>query len=291
MEDAGANAQGWTVDVADFRRLASFGEVEDHKLTVAAAENNNNTNNNNGNGNNNNGDNNNGNNNNNANNNNNNNANNNNNNGNNNNNNGNNNNGGGPPTLILLIQFLTSSALDGGVEIKWVTGTEYRTAGFNILRSDKNQPDRIRRNEKLIPGAGSPTRGTEYRFTDRDPRPNIPYDYWLEEIELDGTRRVYGPVEGMWVLKYALRPAAPNPMAKGTVIRYDVPVSSQVVLRVYDVTGRMVRELVNAKVPLGTHSVLWDGRDHDGQLMPSGVYFTRMAAGDFSEAKKLVVLR
>jgi hypothetical protein len=172
-----------------------------------------------------------------------------------------------------------------------MTGSEYLTAGFNVLRSAIGQPDRIRLNDVLIQGAGSPTRGAEYRFADRDVRANIGYHYWLEEVELSGARRLYGPVEGRWTLDFALRPAAPNPVKAGTVIRYDIPVTSKVLIRVYDVSGRMVRELLNAKVPLGTHSVVWDGRDGEGHLMPAGVYFTRMVAGDFTEAKKLVVLR
>ena len=42
---------------------------------------------------------------------------------------------------------------------------------------------------------------------------------------------------------------------------------------------------------MGTHAVTWDGRDSDSHLLPSGIYFTRMTAGNFTDTRKLVLLR
>ncbi|MEZ4388810.1 MAG: FlgD immunoglobulin-like domain containing protein [Candidatus Krumholzibacteriia bacterium] len=65
---------------------------------------------------------------------------------------------------------------------------------------------------------------------------------------------------------------APNPANPGTVISYDVPRATRVVMRVVDVRGRVVRTLVDGWRPAGAHRAFWDGRDGDGREAASGVY-------------------
>jgi hypothetical protein len=62
-------------------------------------------------------------------------------------------------------------------------------------------------------------------------------------------------------------------------------------LEVYDVMGRQVRVLSKGVLPAGSHEVMWDRRDSRGVLVPSGVYFYRLTAGDYQEEKKMVALR
>ena len=64
----------------------------------------------------------------------------------------------------------------------------------------------------------------------------------------------------------------PNPANPGTVIGYDLPRASQVVLRMIDVRGRVVRTLVDGWRPAGAHRAFWDGRDNAGRAAASGVY-------------------
>lgn len=83
----------------------------------------------------------------------------------------------------------------------------------------------------------------------------------------------------------------PNPFASQTQIRYDLPSSGAVRLVVYDASGRMVRTLVDADgVTAGPHSVLWDGRDDHGRVVPSGVYSYRLDAGGQELHQKMVRL-
>ena len=67
----------------------------------------------------------------------------------------------------------------------------------------------------------------------------------------------------------------------------DVPVK----LSVYNVTGRRVARLVDARRTAGTYEAVWDGRGSDGQRVAPGVYFARLEAGDVRETRKVVVLR
>lgn len=90
----------------------------------------------------------------------------------------------------------------------------------------------------------------------------------------------------------ALFQNVPNPFNPITVIRYDIPAGgAKVWLTVYDVLGRRVRTLVDGPESAGEKSIEWNGRNDRGELVATGVYFLRMQAGDFSQTRKLVVLR
>jgi len=93
-------------------------------------------------------------------------------------------------------------------------------------------------------------------------------------------------------VKFALAANIPNPFNPQTTIHYDIPAGgADVNLSIYDVAGRLVRELVNEHRAAGTWSVQWNGDDERGQRVASGVYFYRMHAGDFVEKKKMVLLK
>jgi len=84
---------------------------------------------------------------------------------------------------------------------------------------------------------------------------------------------------------------APNPFNPVVVARYTLAQREHVTLRVFDVRGRMVRELVNSSLGAGNYSARWDGRTNSGGIAPSGVYFMRLDAGTYSAIKKLVLLK
>jgi hypothetical protein len=92
-------------------------------------------------------------------------------------------------------------------------------------------------------------------------------------------------------LSFALRQNSPNPFAVGTSIGYVIPEEGQVTLRIFNVTGRLVRTLVNGPVPAGQNSVVWDGRDSRGRRLSSGVYFYRLESETKSLTKKSLILR
>jgi flagellar hook assembly protein FlgD len=60
---------------------------------------------------------------------------------------------------------------------------------------------------------------------------------------------------------------------------------------VYDVSGKLVRELVDEVQPPGGYSVKWNGRNDGGSMVGSGVYFCRMTAGEFSRSIKIVLVK
>ena len=84
---------------------------------------------------------------------------------------------------------------------------------------------------------------------------------------------------------------SPNPFRGSTLVRFAVPQSGPVDVSVFDVTGRLVANLVNGSLAAGPHSVSWDGSDSQGNRVASGIYLYRIQAGGESLTKDMVHLR
>ena len=87
-------------------------------------------------------------------------------------------------------------------------------------------------------------------------------------------------------VSYELKQNFPNPFNPTTNIQYNIPKTSQVSLRIYDVLGRLVQTLVNTEQKPGSYSVTFNA-----QNFASGVYFYQINAGSFSQTKKLMLLK
>jgi hypothetical protein len=85
--------------------------------------------------------------------------------------------------------------------------------------------------------------------------------------------------------------AAPNPFAQSTTIRFDAPRIDRTQITIHDVSGRLVRTLVNGNELLPANSVSWDGLDSDARELPSGVYFARIRTGAEVQTEKLIKLK
>jgi len=85
---------------------------------------------------------------------------------------------------------------------------------------------------------------------------------------------------------YSLSQNYPNPFNPITIIKYELPVTDYVRINIYDILGRKVETIVNEKQVAGYHQVTWNASNK-----PSGIYFYRIQAGDYAEAKKMVLLK
>jgi outer membrane receptor for ferrienterochelin and colicin len=86
--------------------------------------------------------------------------------------------------------------------------------------------------------------------------------------------------------RYALSQNYPNPFNPTTLIRYEIPRTSHVTVRLYNIIGQQVAELVNATQDAGRYQVTVQG-----SALPTGIYFYRLSAGSFTQTKKLTLLR
>jgi hypothetical protein len=91
---------------------------------------------------------------------------------------------------------------------------------------------------------------------------------------------------------YHLSQNYPNPFNPSTRIEFALPNAQRVDLAIYDVHGRMVKELIDYReYAPGTYTVDWDGTDSEGRKVATGVYFSRMQAGSYSTTRKMSLIK
>jgi len=86
----------------------------------------------------------------------------------------------------------------------------------------------------------------------------------------------------------------PNPFNASTTITYTVPEmpeSGSLRLDIFDIQGRLIRTLAQGTAAAGSHQILWNGTNEQGEMVPSGIYFYRLQAGSFQEIKRMVMLK
>jgi flagellar hook assembly protein FlgD len=94
--------------------------------------------------------------------------------------------------------------------------------------------------------------------------------------------------------RFRLASISPNPFRAATEITYAVPSGegqAAVRIAIYDCRGRHVRTLIDAEKAGGMHHAVWDGRDHMGHEMASGIYYCRATSGGISISRQIVLLR
>jgi hypothetical protein len=88
-----------------------------------------------------------------------------------------------------------------------------------------------------------------------------------------------------------LFPPFPNPFYRTTQIHYLLDKEKRVVIEIYDITGRIVKVLINETQKRGRYTANWDGSDNTGKLVANGVYICRFIAGDYQKTTKLIFQR
>jgi subtilisin family serine protease len=200
------------------------------------------------------------------------------------------------PIAVELSAFEARWSEQGSVVIEWTTESESKTAGFFVQRSDNLYSDFVRIHDHLITakGAGS------YQFVDSYTPEKVCF-YRLEEIRLDGRSSFYKPArlslsagaaeETSIPFTFSLQQNYPNPFNPTTQIEYSIPNDEFVTLAVFDLHGRIVKQLVHQQQSKGFYSVTWDGRDHVGKNAASGNYIYRLHAGEKTVVRKMILMR
>lgn len=91
--------------------------------------------------------------------------------------------------------------------------------------------------------------------------------------------------------KTELLSAYPNPFNPATVIEFTLRKKDHVTIEIFNIAGQKVRTLINSKLDMGKHSILWEGENDQGRRLSSGVYFYRMSASGYRKTKKTLMVK
>ncbi|HHV37043.1 MAG TPA: T9SS type A sorting domain-containing protein [Candidatus Cloacimonetes bacterium] len=83
----------------------------------------------------------------------------------------------------------------------------------------------------------------------------------------------------------------PNPFNPETTISFNLPRAENVLLNIYNIKGQLVRTLVDGSLPSGAHSLVWDGKNHGGELVSSGIYSYRISVAGEQQTKKMLLIK
>ena len=92
-------------------------------------------------------------------------------------------------------------------------------------------------------------------------------------------------------LEFSMYQNYPNPFNPATIFRYDLPKNTNVKLTIYDLMGKIVKNLVSDQQNPGYKLIQWNSTNNKGQPVSAGMYFYTIQAGEFRQTKKMVLLR
>jgi hypothetical protein len=193
---------------------------------------------------------------------------------------------GGDQILPVELNSFTGHLENNSIMLEWSTQTELNNSGFEIERkSGNNQFTKI----GFVPGFGTSIEQQNYYFSDVNLNPGK-YSYRLKQIDHSGNYK-YSDIIDFEILSpissFQLDQNYPNPFNPRTNIRFSLPVDGQVKLVVFNVIGEKVAELLNSKMPAGSHEI-----SLNGEMLPSGVYIYRFdVENQFTESKKMILMK
>ncbi len=188
-------------------------------------------------------------------------------------------------TVVTPVELTGFNAIfdDGKVVLNWQTATETNNKGFEVQKSNGSEFQTI----GFVQGNGTSTEQHSYSYTDNNVAQGN-YSYRLRQVDFDGSFKFSNEikVEVNVPLQFSLRQNYPNPFNPTTQIKYSVPQSSQVQIKVFDILGNVIKILINEEKPTGTYELTWNAAN-----LPSGIYFYRIQAGSFIDTKKMILLK
>ena len=189
---------------------------------------------------------------------------------------------------VELTSF--SAAVNGSsVVLNWQTATEINNSGFEVERLMSNVWEKI----GFVTGAGTTSETRSYSFADENVQAGT-YSYRLKQIDFDGSFYYSKAVEaevGFTPSEYSLNQNYPNPFNPNTSISFSVPSESFVTVKIYNMLGQEITTLFSGNSKAGIHSLNWNGKDSNGTNVSSGNYICKMTSGDFTETRKMNLIK
>ena len=184
---------------------------------------------------------------------------------------------------VELVSFTGTAVLPNSIRLDWYTATEVNNYGFEVERKSSNNWQKI----GFVQGHGNSNSPKQYSFTDNKIVGGSKFQYRLKQIDNDGKYEYSNVVEVKVIpTEFSLTQNWPNPFNPSTKIKYSIPKSSQVSLKIFNTLGEEIETLVNQEKPVGTYELNWNAAN-----LPSGVYFYQFKTEKYIETKKMILLR
>ena len=186
------------------------------------------------------------------------------------------------PVPVELTSF-TASTNNGTVTLKWNTATEINNRGFEVQRKSSGSDFGT---VSFINGNGSTTETRNYSYSEKIQ--SGLYSYRLRQVDYDGHSEFSKEVEVNVTasLTFSLNQNYPNPFNPATSISYSIAKSGLVKIAVYNTLGQQVKELVNEVKEAGSYNVSFNASS-----LTSGTYFYKIETAQFSQVKKMVLMK
>jgi hypothetical protein len=188
-------------------------------------------------------------------------------------------------TVPVELTSFSASVTKGAVNLSWKTATEVNNMGFNVERSaNKSDWTKI----AFVQGNQTSTSTIVYSYVDKSVSNAGKYYYRLKQIDNNGSFKYSSIVEAdvNSPSVFSLNQNYPNPFNPSTIISYSLPQASNVKLIVYNAIGQPVRVLENGFKNSGTYNVTFNASE-----LSSGIYFCKIEAGQFSQIRKMMLLK
>lgn len=190
---------------------------------------------------------------------------------------------------VELASF-TSSIDKRNVTLKWSTNNEENNAGFDIERKISGTNEWVKAGN--ITGAGNSNSIKTYSFEDRN-LASTRYNYRLKQMDFNGNYKYYDLANEVIIgvpVKFDISQNYPNPFNPSTKINFDLPFDSKVQIKVFDITGREITQIMNETKNAGYHTVQFNALN-----LASGVYFYMINANggnqSFVKTMKMVLVK
>lgn len=189
-------------------------------------------------------------------------------------------------TIPVELTAFSATVVDNSVTLSWTTATELNNLGFEIhkkLKDDNLSWEKV----GFVPGFGTTTEKHDYTFAEEMVAPGN-YQYRLKQIDYDGSFEYSNIIEVMVGIpqEFSLEQNYPNPFNPTTTISWQTPVNGLQTLKIYDMLGNEIATLVNEERTAGQYHITFDASG-----LSSGVYFYQLKVGEFSSAKKLILMK
>ena len=188
-------------------------------------------------------------------------------------------------TPVVLTEF-RGDVIGNQVRVSWSTSSEARHAGFNLYRCASRTTGCRRMNPELIRGR------SPYVYMDPIGTQGGSRWYQLGAVDTSGEETRFGPVfvDVAASVATGIMAPRPNPFEVDVKIPFETSEAGEIRIRLYDVSGRMVRSLANTWFEAGRYSLRWDGRSDTGQDVQAGVYFYELMMGEARQTRRIVKL-